>query len=342
MEQPSLFDDLDPEPQKAPIPATFRTPAATAHATPRTPAPHAPARTTPRQHTPRPLTNAKADGQALGEAVAYAWHSGFGGTDIGIPLGTVAALALFPLHRDKPRHLGEWLLTLTPAELQATYREVMAWQWIRRPDLIETALPILRWTEQDLNKNQLDAMAAVTRAALKHNVLELTGADPYIRADVDLMSWTLTQLRSRGAAQGLGEYHTPPEVCDVMARMIYGTSEFEPGQAFNDPACGTGGLFRSLVQIVREAGHDPHDHIWVMQDIDAIAAAGAAVNAILWDLGPNVLIAVGDTLAHGDLAEKANEHRRGVLAHRNEIVRQAVVLAAVRNVENLITMAAGA
>ncbi|MET7814284.1 N-6 DNA methylase [Streptomyces sp. NPDC005395] len=336
-EQPSLFDDLDDTDEPTPIPATFRAPAPVG----RPAAPVPPPRPAPAGDTRRLYRSHIADGATFGEAVAYAWHNAHGGSNIGIPIGVVASLALWPIGREHPQTLGEWFLRLTLAELQAAYREVLAYHWIRRPDLIDHALPLLRWTEEELDKNQLAAVGDVTRAALKHGVLEMTGSpDPSSRSDTDLMSWALTSLRSHGARQGLGEYHTPPEVCDVMARMTYGDTEFTPGMRFNDPCAGTGGMFRSLANLVREAGHNPHDFTWVMQDIDALAVAGAAVNSIIWDLGPRILLACGDILAQGDLSAQSLERRNAVWEHRNSIVREAALIAAVHKAENLLTQVA--
>ncbi|MFJ9719944.1 N-6 DNA methylase [Streptomyces sp. NPDC101213] len=337
MRQPSLFDDLnDDEPQ--PIPATFRAPAPTT----RPAAPVPPPRPDAPGDTRRLYRSHTSDGATLGEAISYAWHNAHGGTRIGIPIGVVAALALWPIGREHPHTLGEWFMRRTPEELQAAYREVTAWHWVRRPDLIEHALPILQWTEEELDKNQLSAVREVTHAALRHGVLESTGsADPYVRSGTDLMSWALTSLRSHGARQGLGEYHTPPEVCDVMARITYDADDLGPGQWFNDPCAGTGGMYRSLANHLRELGRNPHDYVWVMQDIDALAAAGAAVNAIIWDLGPNVLISCGDTLAEGDLTNRAIARRKAVLEHRDEVMGQAAVLAGVRRAEDLISRLLG-
>ncbi|MFF8601993.1 N-6 DNA methylase [Streptomyces sp. NPDC015232] len=275
---------------------------------------------------PFPITRRR--GSDFGESVADAWYRSCGSSRMDIPAGVVAALALCPIKSPGALHaaqLSRYFAAQPPRVLAKGYAEVYATTWMLRPELMDVAAPIFRWTEEDLDEQALRGVAAVTRAALRAGVLQYTGdKDPYYRSDIDLMSWTITNLRHHSSRRGLGEYHTPPEVADMMARLLYdgaSDADAEPGrgQSFNEPAAGTGGMFRSMVQAMRERGGDPHKHEWVMQELDPIAAAGAAVNTVVWDLGPKAVVAVGNTLAHSDLCQQAFAHQRKMQAHRDRL-----------------------
>lgn len=280
-----------------------------------------------------PIT--RRSGADLGESIADAWYGSCGSSRMDIPVGVVAALALWPVKSEGAVHAGtvsSYIAAQPPRVLVKGYAEVYAATWMLRPDLMDVAAPIFRWTEEDLGEQELRGVAAVTRAALRAGVLQYTGdRDPYFRCDIDLMSWTITNLRHNSSRKGLGEYHTPPEITDLMARMLIDTTESPHvvkggGESFNEPTAGTGGMFRSAVQGMRERGLNPHEHTWVMQELNPLAAAGAAVNTVVWDLGPRAVVVVGDTLAQGDLSREAFAHQRTMQAHRDTI-RQATACA---------------
>ncbi|MFJ7422696.1 N-6 DNA methylase [Streptomyces uncialis] len=330
--------DLDQAPAAA-APAAFRsaTPAAqnppSLKVAPATPAPKYPR-----------FPTRRSSGAAFGDAIATAWY-GYGAHDasrMDIPVGIVALLALYPMKTPGCSHapiLADFLAASSPKDLVTAFREVAARAWMERPDLIDVAAPILRWTEEGHGGATLRAIKAVVRAALRHGVLQYTGdSDPEVRSQIDLMSWAVTSLRHHNSRKGLGEYHTPPEVCDLMARMVMDFSEITPGRRINvsDPAAGTGGLLRAAIQLARERGYSPHDFRWMLQEIDPVSAAGAAVNVLVWDAGPGALVACGDTLAEGDLAERALEHQRAAFGLRDEMVAQARFLAALRHMDTLL------
>ncbi|MFC7593575.1 hypothetical protein ACFQYP_65105 [Nonomuraea antimicrobica] len=117
-------------------------------------------------------------------------------------------------------------------------------------------------------------------------------------------------------------------MADLIARIVFDCGdELKPGQWIDEPTAGTGGLLRSTALLMRMRGHDPHQFGWSMGEIDPIAAACAAVNAIVWDLGGNVLIHVGDTLAIGNGPSRAYAHRKAVEAHHKELVKDATTAA---------------
>ncbi|WP_405526840.1 N-6 DNA methylase [Streptomyces canus] len=296
----------------------------------------------PRRIAPLLIGNPRDAGQRLGEAVAETWHaSNWGGYRIDIPVSIVAALAMFPI-KGHTEDVTRIISTSTDWQLLQGYREIYAHTWSRRPDLGARMAPLMGWLTEEGVEEKAYAVRRVTDRALRYGILQLTGhPDPYYRADTDVMSWTITSLRSPGAKQGLGEYHTTPELCDVMARMLC-TEPPEKGQRFHEPAGGTGGMFRSLAQHLREMNLDPADYVWGLNELDPLAAAGAAVNAIVWGLGPNVVIACGDTLAQGDLQEQARRERTALFEERDELLGRLAVAEAVQQAMQLADRLIGA
>ncbi|QCX82205.1 N-6 DNA Methylase (plasmid) [Streptomyces sp. YIM 121038] len=283
----------------------------------------------------------RRNGADFGESVADAWYRACGSSRMDIPAGVVAALALWPTKTRGAagaRHLSSFIAAQPPRVLVQGYAEVYASTWMRRPELMDVAAPLFRWTEEDLGSQELRGVAAVTQAALRAGVLLYTGdSDPYFRSDIDLMSWTITNLRHRSSRKGLGEYHTPPDIADLMARMLLDPGAVRAsGESFNEPTAGTGGIFRSMAQTLRERDVDPHKHTWVMQELDPIAAAGAAVNTVVWDLGPRAVVVVGDSLAEGDLSRQAFAHQRAMQAHRDSIRKIAAFTAATSSANRLL------
>ncbi|MFB0617262.1 N-6 DNA methylase [Streptomyces sp. AGS-58] len=345
MEQLDLFADLG-EPE-APTPEktiTLPKPTAGQYATPaaRRPQPQQPALIpeAPRKPTPE-FAIRPTDGLTFGESVSTTWHRAHGGNRMEIPLGIVATLALWP-QKGLPRTLAGFFKGLDAQQVLACVREVAAYWWMRRPDLIDTASVLFSWADEEdrFTKNELAAILATWRAALDHHVLDHTGhLDPAWNTEVDLMSWTVTALRHNAARQGLGEYHTPPEVCDLMAAQIIGRDPeaVSDGMSFLDCCAGTGGMMRSAVQLIRGWGKDPARMTWFAQEIDPLAAAGCAVNFIVWGMGPRALVACGDTLAEGDLWNRAVEHRRIMVERRDDVAASMAIVRAVHQVEQLVS-----
>jgi hypothetical protein len=297
----------------------------------------------PRHIAPLLIGNPRDAGQRLGEAVAETWHaSNWGGYRMDIPVSIVGALALFPIkgHTDTVTRI---ISNASDFEMLQGYREIYAHTWSQRPDLGARMAPLMGWLTEQGVEEKAYAVRRVTETALKCGILQLTGdPDPDNRSDTDVMSWTITSLRSMGAKQGLGEYHTPPELCDMMARILLGDEPPEKGQRFHEPAGGTGGMFRSLAQALRELRADPADYVWALNELEPLAAAGAAVNAIVWGLGPNVVIACGDTLAQGDLYEQAVRERTHLFEERDEILGRLAVAEAAHQAMALADRLIGA
>jgi hypothetical protein len=79
----------------------------------------------------------------------------------------------------------------------------------------------------------------------------------------------------------------------------------EPADQISDEVAGTGGMLRAAAQDLRQRGKDPHKVWWFANDIDPVAVAALAVNAHLWDLGPNVVLGCVDVLAEPDWTREA-------------------------------------
>lgn len=257
----------------------------------------------------------------VAENVIAAWFSHYGGSRMDVPLGTVAALSFFrePL-------ISDWLLTLEPAQLPPLLREVWGVQWMARPDLIEVARPLHDWVEENPDEDQLRAVQAVIHTAIYNGLFDITARDdPYERSETDVLSPLLTGLRHKSDKKWRGEYHTPPCVTDLMARVLVDKNRCEPGMSVREPAIGSGGMFRSVAQRMRELGLNPHDVRWFGNDIDPLATACAAVNAIVWDLGPKTVVWCGNSLTDQDGGvDKALAEQAAVIKHRNAVVEQAL------------------
>ncbi|MET8677045.1 N-6 DNA methylase [Streptomyces sp. NPDC004647] len=274
----------------------------------------------------------------IAENVIDAWYQNFGGSSIDIPLGTVGALALLRQPKEIGTGLADWILNLRPDELPQFFKEIYLGHWIKRPDLINRALRLHDWAwNPDPDTQQLRAVHAVTNRAINTGLLDLTGHDdPYWRSESDVLSPLLTGLRHKSDKKWRGEYHTPACVTDLMARILVDKDFAGPNMAIREPAVGSGTMFRSVAQRLRDLQLNPHDYTWYGNDIDSLAAACAAVNTIIWDLGPRALIGCADSLAPEDDYAKTVEEAKDAFAQRDRYVDTASAIAASRRAFRLI------
>ncbi|MEV6525004.1 N-6 DNA methylase [Longispora sp. NPDC051575] len=230
----------------------------------------------------------------LAEAIAATWgRSASGGSDLEIPVGVVAALALVrPADPNEPDP-AEFLLALDADGFAETLRTIWATFAAVRPDLSPNVYPVRNWLWEDRPARILDAARDVGRTAVDHGLLDLV-AD--YRMEIDVFGTLLVELRPKSAISGRGQYYTPHPVAAVMARML----RPKPGERVLEPAVGTGGMLLAAAEALRADGHDPATVKWYANDIDPIAIACLAVNAHLWELGPHVLFAVANALTEPD------------------------------------------
>lgn len=100
-------------------------------------------------------------------------------------------------------------------------------------------------------------------------------------------------------SEHVGQFFTPPEISELMARITYGgalASLKEPFVTVMEPACGAGGMILAFAKVMIDSGHNPAERMWVhCQDIDRTAALMCYVQLALWHI-PGVVV-VGNTLA---------------------------------------------
>lgn len=263
----------------------------------------------------------------ISEKVSEAWYGRHGSGDLEVPVSVVSLLAFLTPPRSERNDVAGELIDLSPEEFAEVAHMMWGWFVQARPDLCVRAYPLIDpWVSEDrpMTPETMRAAKAVADAALRADQLALNHA----HEDVDLLGTVLTVLRPKSALQGRGQYYTPPDLADVIARMLGAP---KAGQSVNDPALGTGGTFRAVAQAMRHEQHDPATASWEGNDVDHLAVACAAVNVVLWRLGRNVLLGVGDTLA-ADWRARAVAEREAPQA----IVKGLTIMKAIADAEMLV------
>ncbi|MFI6319699.1 N-6 DNA methylase [Nonomuraea sp. NPDC050556] len=262
----------------------------------------------------------------IAEAVSETWYGYHGTGGIEIPIGVVASLLV-----TSPVVLKE-LPDMSDEEFVKLLRRVWGHWWLQHPHLADVARPITSWLD-DPSPEVMKAAKAVARAAVRSRLKSFQGLD------TDILSFVITELRSRGARKGLGEYHTPHDVCELMAQMKMRELP-DKGSTLGEPTAGSGGMIRATARQIKRLGGDPADYVWHMADIDAIACACAAVNALVWNLGSEVYIFHGDILRYGDHFEQSIERRRQAVRAWGKAIDDALsaarYLRATRAFEGLV------
>ena len=100
------------------------------------------------------------------------------------------------------------------------------------------------------------------------------------------------------ASEHVGQFFTPPEISELMARLTYGEelrNLEKPFVTVQEPACGAGGMILAFTKVMLEAKLNPAERLWVhCQDVDRTAAFMCYVQLSLWHI-PGVVV-VGNTL----------------------------------------------
>jgi type I restriction enzyme M protein len=81
-----------------------------------------------------------------------------------------------------------------------------------------------------------------------------------------------------------GEFFTPPEVVDVLVRML----EPRPGDTIYDPTCGSGGMLVHSADYVRETGHYATSAQYFGQEMNWSNAAISKINSVLHGLDADI------------------------------------------------------
>ncbi|MBA8823818.1 hypothetical protein FHX42_001147 [Saccharopolyspora lacisalsi] len=252
---------------------------------------------------------------AIGEAVDAAWHRAHSAGRLDVPLSVVAALALLRQHDSNGPDPAEQLRGLTTDDFFGLVRQVWTEVANARPDLVTALYPLIAWCFDEPDRQVRAAAHATATAAMKAGQLEVTGTDA--RHEVDVLGVVLALLKSRSAKGARGQFYTPAPLVEAAARFLTP----DEGQTVSDPAVGTGGLFRAVAGALRATGRDPTTVTWAGCDVDELAVAAAAVNSLLWNLGPRVLLYAGDVLAEPDWIAHARAQRAEIL-HLTDTVRR--------------------
>jgi N-6 DNA methylase len=265
--------------------------------------------------------------QAIAERTARVWSGSFAGNDIGIPLGAVAALTLLQPPDQDADGLGEQVVAVDDEEISQLLSRVWCFFTILRPELAMRCGPFGRWLDEEpRDQSKISGAADVVRSAVDAGLFEITlGGE----AEVDLLGHVHQELASKRSRQGQGQFYTPTEVAEAMARMS--VTGVNPGQSICDPAAGTGGLLRAAAQAVRAQGGNPHEVWWFACDIDPVAVAALAVNFHAWSLGPRVVVACANALAEPDWEKRAREEQLGAIEANDRRFAVARLLVEARS-----------
>ncbi|GAA1439440.1 N-6 DNA methylase [Nocardiopsis tropica] len=257
----------------------------------------------------------------IAQRVEDVWRSRFSGAPVDLPVSAIAALTL--VRGSDPRGAREAFLDL-PSE-QAAHVLRLLWSGFgrARPDLVYRALPLARWTHGTAEQEQQATLVAVARAAVQAGFFDLT-MNAQVRTSVDVFGPLLMALRPKAARERNGQFYTPADVAEILAR---GSGTPQPGEQIFESSVGTGGLILAFAEQIRAHGRDPADSHWELVDIDPVAVACLAVNVHLWGLGPRVLIGCGDGLADDWRPRALYERDLGIRIQRSQpLYRMATAL----------------
>jgi hypothetical protein len=251
---------------------------------------------------PLPPANPGVHAHKIADAVAAAWHGTYGSGRLDVPVCVVATIAAAPQRDVDGLDSTDTMLAWTVEEF-ITYSRMVWTAVIRsRPELVALLYPLVAWIFENPTSELREQAHAVAMAAVRAGEVDLAGTDR--RFDVDLLGTVLTVLRTPSALKERGQFYTPPDVADLLARM----SNVEEASSIEDPTMGTGGMFRAAAAAMRAAGRDPQAVQWVGCDIDEMAVACAVVNSLIWGLGDDILFYAGSTFA-GDWKGVARAQR---------------------------------
>lgn len=101
------------------------------------------------------------------------------------------------------------------------------------------------------------------------------------------------------ASKDQGQFFTPPELSELMARLSYGpelANLKKPFVTVSEPACGAGGMILAFVKVMIGHKLDPSQRLWTQCiDVDRLAALMCYVQLSLWNVPGEII--VGNTLS---------------------------------------------
>lgn len=265
---------------------------------------------------------------AIARAVDTAWNTANSSGRRDVALSVVAGLSLLTRRAPEGPDPCSFVRAQSPQEFTSTLREVYTMLINSRPELIHLLFPLMGWLFRDPDPAVQQAAKQVAETALGQGQLALTGTTD--RYETDLLGMVLTVLKSHTASRANAQVYTPTSVAELLTRM----NPPQEGQTVHDTAVGTGGLFRAAAQVMREHGRDPTTVIWCGADIDDLAIAACAINSLLWNLGPHMLLCVANTLTEPDWISRAQAHRAEIMQLADTVRRDKARLRAVERLVN--------
>ncbi|WP_284745977.1 N-6 DNA methylase [Amycolatopsis sp. RTGN1] len=259
---------------------------------------------TRRSHSHSPI-DAECHALKIAVDVAEAWHKGSGPARPEVALGVVATIAMAGMNAQRGPELAQVLRDQSPEEFVAMARYTWAVTLHLRPDLAAWVHPLLTWLFDDTDQQLRARIKRIADAALDASQLDLIATDR--RYTADLLGPVLGALRAPANAKVNAQMYTPGDVARALTALAL--DDIRPGQSFCDDTVGTGGLFRVAAETIRGRGLDPADMIWFGADIDELAVAATAVNSLIWQLGPRIVLYIGDILTQPDWAAEAQRRR---------------------------------
>ncbi|MEU6562524.1 hypothetical protein [Nocardia nova] len=257
-----------------------------------------------------------------------------------IAIGTVAAASLIRMpHNDGQAVAARWEDS-DDEQLIRQLNRVWSFRWLEDPYLWHAASAVRTWIDEPHDSETLRAVRILMAEVLRAGILDLTGSlVPIERTAADVLGAVLTYMRADQSRRALGEHHTPPDYADTLIAALLGGTWMGPdavaelptsGAGICDPCAGTGGLIRSTARSIYQLGGNPSDYRWFMNDLDPLAAACSAVNAMTWGLSPYAVVSCADILADAQAIEKQIPVRLTVLHHQRETRVAAELLARVQ------------
>lgn len=231
--------------------------------------------------------------QQITQAAVGWWLENRGGTsELPKAIGTLAAIALAAPSSPAGPDYGPLLLPLNDEEVTDALRAVWNNLWACAPVLADAARPLHHWLAQP-SDDDIRGLSDYTRVLVRAGLLEYA-SDLTRCEDEDLLGLLIQRMRSYADRQTAGQFFTPADVADHHAEILL-SEPIPVGARLIEPCAGTGTMVRAAAATLRSQGADPAAYQWWMNDIDEIHVACCAVNAMLFRLGPNVMVSRGDT-----------------------------------------------
>ncbi|MEV8063981.1 hypothetical protein AB0P37_48255 [Streptomyces antimycoticus] len=239
-------------------------------------------------------------------STAHAWWLENRSTgEVHIALGTMAALALAaPTDVDGPDH-GPLLIPLDDEEFIDAIRAVWNSLWTYHPDLVAAARPLHEWLAAP-SDNDRRGLADYARVLVREGLLEYSSDISRCEAD-DPLGLLLQRMSNYSERQKGGVFFTPASAADLNAELLL-PWDLPPGARFLEPCAGTGTMVRAAAATLRYRRLAPSSYWWWMNDPDPVNAACCAVNALLWRLGPCVMVSSDDALGNVEELQERARH----------------------------------